>query len=527
MIGLPRSPLRLLAERFGGLSVRRKLLIMVGTLLGLGALNVGVYHWGAQQRKGEFGRLRRAIERQTIIVDVMDQLEDQKRFVDLLGSGVMGLEEGVTFGIQEQERFGASLDSITARLATMAAISESAERDSIAALEQQMAELARWWKAFYANQGVDATAAVVASVTAEPIAAELLSVRLPSAVRREKERLTEASEAFVRTDETASRIATFIFLLSALIGGALAFFILRSLFRSIEKLKTGAQQIGAGRLDHRIEFRGQDELGEVADSFNLMAGQLQQHTEEIEKERKVSEELLLNILPSKIATELREKGRVEAKYFADTTIVFADLVRFTRMFDDQSVDRMVRLLDQLFTDFDRIVRAYRLEKLKTVGDAYLCAGGLTREGSSHPIDAVMATFDMIEAVRVRGENEGLPLSVRVGIHTGPVAAGVVGIDKFAFDIWGDTVNFAARLESTSEPNRVNISSSTYLRIKDFFACENRGKIETKEKRTFDMYFVNGIHPELVGAGCPPPDFSRRYRIYFERDPSDFPRALVS
>lgn len=527
MIRLPRSPFRALAVRPGSLSIRRKLVLLVGGLLGLGALNIGVYYWGAQQREREFARLRRAIERQTIIVEVMDQLEDQKRFVDLLGSGVMGLEQGVTPGIQEQDRFGRALDSISSQLVTMTAISEFAERDSIAVLEGQVAELARWWEAFYANQGLDATAAVMASVTAEPIAAELLSVHLPAAVRREKERLAEASAAFVRTDETASRMTWSIFLLSALVGGGLAFFLLRSLFRSIETLKTGAQQIGAGRLDHRIEVRGQDELGEVADSFNRMAGQLQQHSEQIEKERKVSEELLLNILPQQIATELREQGRVEPKYYADTTIVFADLVGFMRLFDNQSVDRMVRLLDQLFTDFDRIVRAYRLEKLKTVGDAYFCAGGLAREGSSHPIDAVMAAFDIIDAVRTRGASEGLPLSVRIGIHTGPVAAGVVGIDKFAFDIWGDAVNFAARLEATSQPNRVNISSGTYLRVKDFFACENRGKIETKEKLTYDMYFVNGIHPELVGAGCPPPDFTRRYRIYFEKEPSDFPRALVS
>lgn len=517
----------MLTRGLGSLSIRHKLVLMVGVLLGLGALNVGVYYWGAQQRAREFARLRQAIERQTIIVEVMDRLQDQKKFVDLLGSGVLGLGEGASPGILEQEQFGRALDSISGRLGTMARISEAAERDSISALRQETEELARWWKAFYANQGVDATAAVVASVTAEPIAAELLTDRLPAAVGREKERLSEASEAFIETDETASRIAWILFLVSALVGGGLSFYILRDLFRSIEALKSGAQQIGSGRLDHRIELQADDELGEVAGSFNRMAIELERHTEQIDRERKISEELLLNILPAQIASELREQGRVEPKYYADTTILFADLVRFTRLFDQQSVDRMVHLLDQLFTEFDRIARGYRLEKLKTIGDAYMCAGGLARDGASHPVDAVLAAFDIIDVVKRRGREVDLPLAIRVGIHTGPVAAGVVGIDKFAFDLWGETVNFAARLEATGAPDRINVSTGTHLRIKDFFACEKRGPIETKEQRSYDMYFVAGIHPELAGAGCPPPEFATRYRIYFERDAGAFPEALTT
>jgi adenylate cyclase len=154
----------------------------------------------------------------------------------------------------------------------------------------------------------------------------------------------------------------------------------------------------------------------------------------------------------------------------------------------------------------------------------MCAGGLTREGASHPVDAVLAGFEIIDVVRRAAQTEGLPLSVRVGAHTGPVAAGVVGIDKFAFDVWGDTVNFAARLESGSEPGRINIAQSTYLRVKDFFACSRRGKVLTKEGER-EMYFVDGVHPELAGPGRPPPEFARRYRIYFERDPSTFPASL--
>jgi len=528
MIRLPRSPLRgQLIQRLGAFSIRRKLLLLVGVFLGLGAINIAVYYLGAKQRAAEFSRLRRAIERQTIIVDVMDQLEDEKRFVDLLGSGVLGSAEGVTPAVEDQRQFTEKLDLITIQLATMAELSEPDSRDTVFALRDKTEELTRWWKAFYANQGVDATAAIVASATAEPIANDLLASRMPIAVQHEKEQLALASEAFVRTDETTSRIAWLIFLVSALAGSALAFVTLTDLFRSIELLKAGADEIGQGRLEHRISVPGGDELGAVALSFNQMADRLGKHTKKIEEQKQISEDLLLNILPAQIAAELSEHGRVEPKYYADTTILFADLVQFNQLFENLSVDRMVQLLDQLFTDFDHVVRAYRLEKLKTIGDAYMCAGGLAQEGSSHPIDIVMAGFDIIEAVKTRATKENLPLSVRVGIHTGPVAAGVVGIDKFAFDLWGETVNFAARLEATGKPNRVNISSGTFLRVKDFFDCEHRGPIETKEKRGYEMYFVNGLHPELVGEGCPPTPFARRYEIYFEQAPSQFPQSLVT
>jgi hypothetical protein len=119
--------------------------------------------------------------------------------------------------------------------------------------------------------------------------------------------------------------------------------------------------------------------------------------------------------------------------------------------------------------------------------------------------------------------------VRIGIHTGPVIAGVVGINKFAFDIWGDTVNYSSRMESSGEANRINLSERTYSRVKDFFQCEHRGKVLTKEKRELDMYFANGILPTLLNGSdqTPPPAFVRRYNVYFQKDPPSFPEFLVS
>ena len=519
----PRSLLRAALDLR---SIRGKLLLVVGMLLVLGGVNVVVSYWGSRQRDRAFSQLLRAIDRQRMIGEITNQLDNQKKFVDLLASGILGPESSVTPSDQELQQFGRAVDTIPMQLAALEELSEPGVRDSVALLRAQAEELAQWWKTFYANQGVDASAAVVASVSAEPIAQSLLLERLPAAIQREKERLVHASAVFVDTDRTVTRLDTLSFLVSGLFGGVLAFFILRDVFLSIEGLKSGARKIGAGELDHRIEPRNDDELAEVAESFNQMADQLGQRTREMERQRARSEELLLNILPRQIADELRAQGKVEAKYYSDVTILFTDVVGFTRMFDDLSVDRMVRVLDQLVTAFDHVVRNYGLEKLKTIGDAYMCAGGLTREGASHPVDAVLAAFDMVEVVRKAAESESLPLAVRVGMHTGPVAAGVVGIDKFAFDVWGDTVNYAARLETGGAPGRINIAQSTYLRVKDFFACSPRGKILTKEGER-EMYFIEGIHPELVGAGHPPPEFARRYRIYFEREPWSFPASLVS
>ncbi|HUF88764.1 MAG TPA: HAMP domain-containing protein, partial [Gemmatimonadota bacterium] len=325
----PRSRLRGILDLR---SIRGRLLLVVGMLLVLGALNVGVSYWGSRERDQAFGELMRAIDRQRIIGEVANQLEDQKKFVDLLASGILGPESAATPSDQELRQFGHAVDTIPVQLAELERISEPGLSDSVATLRAQAEELAGWWKTFYANQGIDASAAIVASVNAEPLAQSLLLDRLPAAVQREKDRLVHASEVFLETDRTVTRIGTITFLLSAVFGGALAFIILRDVFLSIEGLKSGARKIGAGEMDHRIETQGDDELADVAVSFNQMADELAERTREMERQRARSEELLLNILPRQIADELRANGKVEAKYYSDVTILFTDIVGFTHMF---------------------------------------------------------------------------------------------------------------------------------------------------------------------------------------------------
>jgi class 3 adenylate cyclase len=272
------------------------------------------------------------------------------------------------------------------------------------------------------------------------------------------------------------------------------------------------------------------ERGQAADKLMLANRQLEERHHQVEKQKQVSESLLLNILPGEVADELRSKGMVSPKYFEDATILFTDFVGFTLSTEKLAAEELVEMLHDYFTAFDHIVARYRLEKMKTIGDSYMCISGVPTRNPAHPVDTVMAAFEMLHAVEERARRgRGLGWKVRIGIHTGPVIAGVVGINKFAFDIWGDTVNYSSRMESSSEANRINLSERTYSRVKDFLACEPRGKVLTKDKRELDMFFATGILPSLLDGSLttPPPAFVRRYNVYFQKDPPAFPDFLVN
>ena len=258
--------------------------------------------------------------------------------------------------------------------------------------------------------------------------------------------------------------------------------------------------------------------------------ELEQRHQQVEQQKRVAESLLLNILPGQVADELRAKGMVSPKYFEDVTILFTDFVGFTLSTEKMAAEELVEMLHDYFTAFDQIVARYGLEKMKTIGDSYMCLSGLPVRNPAHPVDTVLAAFEMLRAVEERARaDRPAQWKVRIGIHTGPVIAGVVGINKFAFDIWGDTVNYSSRMESSGEANRINISERTYSRVKDFLACDYRGKVLTKDKRELDMYFATGIQPGLLngGEGVPPPAFLRRYNVYFQKDPPAFPAFLVA
>jgi len=215
----------------------------------------------------------------------------------------------------------------------------------------------------------------------------------------------------------------------------------------------------------------------------------------IEEEKDRSNNLLLNILPEETALELKQNGKVLAKRFEFVTVLFTDFVGFTQYAEYLSPEKLVESVDYYFSKFDEIIEKHGLEKIKTVGDSYMCAGGLPFPTEDHAFKMVLAAIEITEFVKTSKKINALNQTryeIRIGINTGPVVAGVVGIKKFAYDIWGDAVNIASRMESNSEAGKINISENTYELIKDSFDCEYRGEIEAKNKGVLKMYFVNDV-----------------------------------
>jgi len=213
----------------------------------------------------------------------------------------------------------------------------------------------------------------------------------------------------------------------------------------------------------------------------------------IEKEKNRSELLLLNILPEETARELKKNGKVRAKKFESVTVLFADFKRFTLIAEKLPPERLIKTIDYYFSQFDKIMEKYDIEKIKTIGDSYMAASGLPFPTQDHAYRLLMAAFEMTQFVKETKENslyDDANFDVRIGLNSGPVVAGVVGTKKFAYDIWGDTVNIAARMESHSDIGRINISENTYELVKDKFECEYRGEVEVKNGRILKMYYAN-------------------------------------
>ncbi len=215
----------------------------------------------------------------------------------------------------------------------------------------------------------------------------------------------------------------------------------------------------------------------------------------IEKEKERSETLLLNILPAEVAEELKEKGYADARQFDEVTVLFTDFKGFTQMAEKLGAQELVNEIDFCFKKFDEITSKYHIEKIKTIGDAYMCAGGLPVPNQTNPHDVVLAALEIqqfMEEMKINRQKEKKTFfELRIGIHTGPVVAGIVGIKKFQYDIWGDTVNIASHMETSCEVGKVNISHATFEHVKDKFICQHRGKVEAKNKGMIDMYFVDG------------------------------------
>lgn len=228
-----------------------------------------------------------------------------------------------------------------------------------------------------------------------------------------------------------------------------------------------------------------------------------------EDEKEKLQVIIADIFPKTVVEELMSNGKASRVKYDSVAVMFSDIQGFSRIAEDMDTEVLIDELDKLFIAFDSMVEKYGIEKIKTIGDGYMCAGGIldTAGDKASPVATLLAALEMTAHMRrlKEGDNNSPIKSwdIRIGIHTGTVVAGTMGRKKISYDIWGDTVNTASHIESSSEAGKINISEETFKLVKDFFDCTCRGKIPVKHKGELEMYFVNGIKPELCDSNGVP------------------------
>lgn len=255
------------------------------------------------------------------------------------------------------------------------------------------------------------------------------------------------------------------------------------------------------RLTSEMDWT-KEEFKEISSFGEQVAGAIHNANlrRDLEFEREKTRRFIKNILPGDLAEELIEKGEVVPMEYESVTILFTDFKNFTKSAESLSPEDLIEQLDGCFSQFDDIALRHKFEKLKTIGDAYMAAGGIPQGNFTHPVDACLFAMEIKSFMnQIRNVKQMLGQDfweIRLGIHTGPVVAGIVGKTKFAYDVWGDTVNTASRMESSGEPGEINLSDVTYDKVKRFFECEYRGKIKSKNKDEMGMYFLKRLKPEF-------------------------------
>jgi adenylate cyclase len=304
-----------------------------------------------------------------------------------------------------------------------------------------------------------------------------------------------------------TRSTIWLCLAAATLATVLGIYTSRWITRPILQLSQASQAIAEGDLDQKVVMHRRDELGVLAQSFNQMAAQLkasfvvlertneqlevrvQERTAELNHQRQETERLLLSILPESIAERLKRSPETIADSFAEVTVLFADLVNFTAHAHEISATETVSLLNQVFSEFDGLAEQYQLEKIKTIGDGYMIAGGLPAPKNDHAQAVAEMAIAMQKTVNHFYYPSGEPFQIRIGIHTGAVIAGVIGKKKFTYDLWGDTVNLASRMESRGLPGKIQVSPATYERLKEDYCLEERGVIEVKGFGEMQTYWL--------------------------------------
>ena len=270
-----------------------------------------------------------------------------------------------------------------------------------------------------------------------------------------------------------------------------AWFIARQIVRPVNALVGAARKVSAGDLTAHVEWKWKDELGLLSDTFNSMTQSIREKTELIEQKNRENEALLLNILPGEIAARLKGGEHEIADSFADVTVLFGDIVGFSALSSHTSAVEIVDMLNGLFSLFDQAASELGIEKIKTIGDCYMAVCGLPRPCPDHTDRMARMALRMLEATGQYDKQKGLNIQLRVGLNSGPVVAGVIGATKFIYDLWGDTVNLASRMESTGVPGEIQVTRSVYERLKDSFEFKSRGFVQVKGKGEIETWLLHG------------------------------------
>ena len=277
--------------------------------------------------------------------------------------------------------------------------------------------------------------------------------------------------------------------LALLVVAATAAWLSRALLGPLRELTAGVKRFAAGDYATSVPVRTKDEIGQLCSAFNGMVEDLREQNVVIENKNRENEELLLNVLPAPIANRLRSGEEGIADGFAEVTVAFADIVGFTQLTSDMPPHEVVTLLNGLFTRFDAAAQDLGIEKIKTVGDAYMAVCGLPMPAPDHAERMVRMAIRMVHITREHAMEHNASLKLRVGVNTGPVVAGVIGKSKYIYDLWGDTVNLASRMEAGGVPDSVQVTRAVYERLKDQFVFEPRGAIEVKGKGKVEAWLL--------------------------------------
>jgi len=298
----------------------------------------------------------------------------------------------------------------------------------------------------------------------------------------------DTAEAFAPIDKLRRDliIVGILTLLAMMLTGA---WLARALLGPLRELTAGVTRFAAGDYGAKVAVRSRDEIGRPCSAFNGMVDELRGKNAVIENKNRENEELLLNVLPAPIANRLRGGEQGIADGFGEVTVAFADIVGFTAMSSEMPPGEVVTLLNGLFSRFDEAARELGIEKIKTVGDAYMAVCGLPEAVPDHAERMVRMAIRMVHITREHAMEHHVTMKLRVGVNSGPVVAGVIGKSKYIYDLWGDTVNLASRMESGGLPDMIQVTRSVYEKLKSEFAFEARGEIEVKGKGSVEAWLL--------------------------------------